>query len=260
MGAFLSSSASKDAASTLSKTAKYLRRFLAALAIPSVFLIVIFGAALLITGFVIGIGTHWSGFLMGGVLFMACMAAAVIFWDLWGTVSLGLSMFELASCPKEELVRKLQKYNETNRLGQSRSVTSDNAIRNMCEGVADTILSKFRMAFQWTPLLFTALAAMCCMLTDVIENSPQELLIVSIVGVAVGLVASVCSITMLCCILTPIVEGQVKTAFDPYVEALQRKLAEDEIHVCVDQADTTPTCSKLQVAGQPEPLQVGNIV
>merc|ERR1719454_2450970 len=185
------------------------------------------------------------------------MAVTLVFWDMLGTVSRGLAMFELASCPKDELVDKLQKYNEKNRLGQNgSSVTSDDAIRNMCEGVADTILSKFRMAFQWTPLLFTALAAMCCMLTDVIEDSPKELLIVSIVGVAVGLVASVCSITMLCCILTPIVEGQVKTAFDPYVESLQRKLAEDEIHVSADEADTTATHSKLQIAGQHEPLQV----
>lgn len=260
MGAFLSSSGSKDAASTLSKTAEHLRHLLAFLASVTSSMIVIFGVALLIVGLGIGLATHWSGFLMGGVLFIACMAAAIIFWDLWGTVSLGLSMFELASCPKEELVHKLQVYNETNQLGQNGSVTSDDAIRNMCEGVADTILSKFRMAFQWTPLLFTALAAMCCMLTDVIEDSPKEILIVSIVGVAVGLVASVCSITMLCCILTPIVEGQVKTAFDPYVESLQRKLAEDEIHVSADEADTTATHSKLQIAGQPEPLQVGNIV
>jgi len=237
MGVCLSS-VSKDEASKLYKTALYLRHLLAALAIPCVILIIILGAVFLIVGAVVGATTHWSGILVGGILFISCVAGAVMFWDLWGTVSVGLSMFELASCPKDELVQKLQKYKERNQTGKSDDIeAADEAIRNMCEGVADTILSKFTMAFQWAPLLFTALATLCCILSVVIEDVPKGLLIASIIGSAVGSIASVCGIIIMCCILKPIVEGHVKAAIDPYVESLQKKLAADEMPVAgVDSA------------------------
>jgi len=224
MGAFLSSSGKKDTASAMSKAAKYLRGFLALLVVPCLIAIVLFGVVLLIVGLVVGATSHWSGILVGGVLFIASVVSAVVFWDLWSSVALGLSVFELASCPKEELVMKLKKYNESNSRGGDTGAAADVAIGTMCGEVADTILSKFQMALQWAPLLFTAVSVICCALAVVVEDVPKALLITSIIAVVFGTLASIFGTLLLCCIINPLVEGQVKAAIDPYVLSLQKKL------------------------------------
>ena len=98
----------------------------------------------------------------------------------------------------------------------------------MCEAVADTILSKFTMAFQWGPLLFTALAILACVLSVVVEGAPMGLLVASIVAVVVGMFASFVGIVIMCCVLTPLVESAVKNELDDYARSLQKKLSEQE--------------------------------
>lgn len=229
MGAFLSSSGkAKDSASALSKASKNVRQLLGCLVVPSLVLIVFFGVVLLIVGIAVGVLSHWSGFLVGGLLFIACLVGAVMFWDLWGTVSVGLSMFELASCPREELVQKLQQYKQKTGTPEQADESTDIALRKMCEKIADTILSKFTMAFQWGPLLFTALAILACVLSVVIEGAPTGLLVASIVAVVDGMFASFVGIVIMCCVLTPLIESTVKNELDGYVQSLQKKLSEQE--------------------------------
>mmetsp|Transcript_44387 Transcript_44387/g.76927 ORF Transcript_44387/g.76927 Transcript_44387/m.76927 type:complete len:130 (+) Transcript_44387:3-392(+) len=111
---------------------------------------------------------------------------------------------------------------------EDEGAATDQTMKKLCEKVADTILSKFTMALQWGPLLFTALAIICCVLAVVIEDAPTGLLIVSIVAIVVGVFASIIGIMLMCCVFTPMVEGQVKSAIDPYVDSLQKRLAGED--------------------------------
>lgn len=229
MGGFLSSSAYEDKAATLSKSAMYLRSILAVLVVPCMIMIVLCGLVLLIIGVAVGAASHWSGYLVGGVLFIASIAGAIMFWDLWGTVSLGLCMFELASAPKSELVKKLDEYGKRSKLQTVEDGdATDQVLSKLCEKIADQILGKFQMALQWAPLLFTAIAILCVVLSKVIDDVPHGLFIASIMGGVFGMMASFFGISFFCCILSPLVEKQVKNSIDDYVESLQKKLHEDE--------------------------------
>eukprot|EP00404_Azadinium_spinosum_P031026 CAMPEP_0180563998 /NCGR_PEP_ID=MMETSP1037_2-20121125/4780_1 /TAXON_ID=632150 /ORGANISM="Azadinium spinosum, Strain 3D9" /LENGTH=396 /DNA_ID=CAMNT_0022580877 /DNA_START=57 /DNA_END=1244 /DNA_ORIENTATION=+ len=178
-------------------------------------------------GILIGAVTHWSGFIVGGVLFVTSLLGIVVAWDLWGKMTLDLSMLELTELPKEELGMKLHAYREHHKFSTADDEISAETASTVIERVEFFMLGKFDMTLQWGPLLFTIVVAACCILLAVVIKSAPALLLAIWICIA-GAAALLCiaGIVVLHCVIKPLLVHSVKPSLASYEKQLHLTLCD----------------------------------
>lgn len=180
----------------------------------------LFGLVVLIVGISVGASVHKSGFIVGGILTLACLALAVTIHDAWDATSLGLGMLDLDEHnSRDDILKFLKQYSAKRSAKVSpHNGDFDDVLVDTYAGLTSELYRQLAKAFVWGPTLLMVISICCCIGTSTVDGVPSELFAISLsVSILTGLAVKT-GIVILCKLFLPVINDSLKATAEGHVD------------------------------------------